>query len=109
VRLFIVSNNRSDRAKNFSQALDIDYINRAKKPSPKGLIVAMERCCIEPEHTAMVGDQIYTDVAAGKGCGVKTIVVRPISLKNPLLAVRYFAEFPFRLARKMKGDNIGKI
>ncbi len=102
IGLFIVSNNRSGRTKNFAAALDIDYINRAKKPSVKGLLAAMEKSGAKPGNTAMVGDQIYTDVAAGKRCGVKTILLHPLSLKNPILAARYAAEFPFRAAGKKK-------
>ena len=47
-------------------------------------------------------DQIYTDVLCGSIAGAYTVVVRPISLKNPLHALRYAAESPFRLLYKVK-------
>jgi len=49
-----------------------------------------------PEHSAMVGDQFFTDAIAAFGAGVKALYVSPISLSNPLLAARHRAETPFR-------------
>ena len=56
-----------------------------------------------PDETAILGDQIYTDILCGINCGIKSICVRPICIsRNPLLAIRYFFEMPFRLAYKAK-------
>ena len=45
------------------------------KPSP----LAMELICsehnIDKSRTAMVGDTLYTDIAFGNGCGVRTVLV----------------------------------
>ena len=54
------------------------------------------------ERVCIIGDQIYTDVLCGSIAGAYTVVVRPISLKNPLHALRYAAETPFRLLYKVK-------
>ena len=96
ITLFFVSNNRSDRAKNFAEQLEIAYINRAAKPCKKGLIQAMQLTGKKITETALVGDQSYTDVLAANRAGVTSILVQPISLKNPLLALRYGLELPFR-------------
>lgn len=37
----------------------------------------MEAAGEGPEHTVMVGDQVFTDVVAGNLAGVRTILVRP--------------------------------
>ena len=54
------------------------------------------------ERVCIIGDQIYTDVLCGSIAGAYTVVVRPISLKNPPHALRYAAESPFRLLYKVK-------
>jgi len=102
VDLMIVSNSRSDRPERFAESLDINYIKLAKKPSRKGVIRAMKlkgRC---ESETALAGDQVYTDALAANRSGVTSIVVEPISLKNPLLAARYVLEIPFRALCKDK-------
>jgi 4-nitrophenyl phosphatase len=43
------------------------------KPEPTLLHVAMARIGVSPETTAMVGDQIESDIRAGKAAGIATI------------------------------------
>ena len=101
IKLFFVSNNNGDRPAIFSEKLGVPYIKSAMKPSRRGVIKAMERCGCTKKETALVGDQSYTDVLCANRSGVTSILVHPISLKNPLLAVRYVLELPFRaLARE---------
>lgn len=100
ITLFIVSNNRGVRPQIFSEKLDIPYIKCACKPSPKGIYAAMEKVGAPKEKTALVGDQIYTDMLAANKAGVTGILVEPIKFTNPLLAVRYFFELPFRHTKR---------
>jgi len=102
IKLFFVSNNHGSRPAVFSEKLGIPYIKAAAKPSRKGVLTAMERCGCTRSETALVGDQSYTDVLCANRSGVTSILVRPISLKNPLLAIRYFFELPFIMAAKEK-------
>jgi len=103
---FLVSNNRGRRPELFSAALEMDYVKRAGKPGVRGMRAAMERLGAAPEETALAGDQIYTDAVAAKRCGVRMLLVRPIRLSNPLLAVRYALEMPFRLpVRKINTEE----
>ena len=102
---FILSNNRGDRPARFAAQLGVDYVNRAKKPGIRTAMRIMRERGYLPEETAIVGDQIYTDVLCAARCGVKSICVRPICIsRNPLLAARYFLELPFRGGRK-NGQN----
>ena len=58
----------------------------------------MEQAGVTKEQTAIVGDQIFTDILGGNRAGVSTILVRPIRLAgNPGRYLRYAAELPFRL------------
>ena len=58
----------------------------------------MERMGVTKEQTAIIGDQVFTDVLGGNRAGVSTILVEPIRLAgNPGRYLRYAAEWPFRL------------
>lgn len=98
VTLFVLSNNRhADRPRIFCEAMDIPFIGHAGKPQTPSFFKAMERVGVKPEQTAIVGDQIFTDILGGNRAGVTTILVKPIRLAgNPGRYVRYAAELPFR-------------
>lgn len=103
---FIVSNNHGKRPELFAQALGIGYIAGAGKPSRRSLRQVMAEKGVEPEHTAIMGDQIYTDVFCGRRAGIFTIAVTPLAMfRNPVIALRYFLEFPFRLLYKIRRKN----
>lgn len=99
VTLFILSNNRHEsRPRIFAEGLDVPYIGHAGKPKTPSFVRAMERMGVTKEQTAIIGDQIFTDVLGGNRAGVTTILVKPIRLAgNPGRYVRYAAELPFRL------------
>lgn len=99
VTLFILSNNRHEsRPRTFAQALDVPYIGHAGKPKTASFVKAMEQMGVAPEQTAIVGDQIFTDVLGGNRAGVATILIKPIRLAgNPGRYLRYAVEVPFRL------------
>lgn len=104
VTLFVLSNNRhADRPRVFCDALGVPFIGHAGKPKTPSFIQAMERMGVTREQTAIVGDQIFTDVLGGNRAGVRTILVRPIRLAgNPGRYLRYAAELPFRLMTKRR-------
>jgi len=97
IKLFVVSNSiRKGRVEAFAEALEIDYIKGARKPSPDGLQQVMDAEDFNKNESALVGDQVYTDVLAANRAGVVSIVVRPRQFTNPFLALRYALEAPFR-------------
>ena len=97
---FIFSNNKGDRPMLFAEQLGLEYVKLAKKPRQNVLHQVLEAKGYTPQQTAIIGDQIYTDVLCGTIGGLYTIVVKPILLHNPLHTLRYWAEFPFRLMGK---------
>jgi uncharacterized protein len=74
----IISNGRGARIKLFAEKLGLPYVAKALKPFPHGVYVAMAKLDFRSEHTAIVGDQIFADVLAGRWAGIKSILVRPI-------------------------------
>ena len=100
---FIFSNNKGDRPAMFAEQLNVEFVKLAKKPRQGMLHTVLEQKGKTPAQTAIIGDQIYTDVLCGAIGGLYSIVVRPILLHNPLHTLRYWAEFPFRMFAKQKG------
>jgi len=99
--LYIVSNSaREGRVGTFAQALGVDAIMSARKPSRKGLLRAIGTSGFSAENSALVGDQIFTDTLAANRAGVVSIIVKPRQQANPILALRYALEAPFRAACK---------
>ncbi len=78
LRVCLVSNGREQRIRQFAKGLDVPYVARALKPMPLGILTAMRRLGVRPQETAMVGDQLFADVMAGRLARVFTILVRPI-------------------------------
>lgn len=97
IELFILSNNHGQRPALYSKQLGIDYINRAKKPNAKNALDVISRKGYDLSETALIGDQIYTDVLCAVRCNILPVCVRPICIsRNPLMAIRYLFELPFR-------------
>lgn len=107
VTLFLLSNSRKPkRPAHFAHALGISYLGRAGKPKTGGFIKVMEEQDIPAEACAMVGDQIFTDVLGANLAGVRSILVKPISLAgNPGRYLRYWAELPMRFLSRNRRWN----
>ena len=93
--LCIVSNSRKKRVIQFSEAYGVSCVTHARKPFPKGIRTALERYELSPRRTALVGDQIYTDVLGANCSGLVSILVTPIHLHNIWLRLRHILEKPF--------------
>ncbi len=81
-KLFIVSNNSKDRGGKLAREVDIPAIWYAVKPRRRAFRKALEQMGLTPGETAVVGDQIFTDVLGGNRLGLHTILVTPISEKE---------------------------
>lgn len=79
VTVMILSNNRSTRrVETFCGELGIRYVGHAGKPGTRGYRHAMEQTGTPPEHTAMLGDKLLTDVLGAKRAGVLALMVEPL-------------------------------
>ncbi len=78
-RMCLVSNSLGPRVARFSAELDIPAIARAAKPRRRSFRQAMEIMGTTAEHTAVIGDQIFTDVLGGNRLHLFTVLVTPLS------------------------------
>lgn len=81
-RLFIVSNNSREHGGQLALDLDIPAIWYAVKPRRRAFRKALQMMELTAQETAVIGDQIFTDVLGGNRLGLYTILVTPISDKE---------------------------
>ena len=74
-RLCIVSNNLSARVEEFSRHVGVPGISKAAKPRRRGFWQAMALMRTQPSNTAVIGDQVFTDILGGNRLGLYTILV----------------------------------
>lgn len=77
-----VSNNHRERVEKFAEEFDAYYVHDSGKPFLFGIKRAMRKMGAKKENTILIGDQIFTDVYAGKRAGLLTIMVNPIEAKE---------------------------
>lgn len=74
----LASNGGGHRIRPFAERLDVPFVARALKPLPFSLKRMAVRLGFAPPRTAMVGDQVFADIMAGRLAGMQTFLVAPI-------------------------------
>ena len=106
IELCVVSNSHKSRVPDFCEKYHISCVVHAGKPGTRGIRCAVERNNISAEQTALVGDQIYTDVLGANRAGVTSLLVRSIHNHNIWLKLRHLLEIPFiAMAGKRRVNN----
>lgn len=78
-QVVIVSNNNKLRVSAFADPIVVPYISSAKKPMNASFRRAMGLMKLTEKETAVVGDQMLTDVLGGNRLGLFTILVQPVA------------------------------
>jgi HAD superfamily phosphatase (TIGR01668 family) len=80
IKTCVVSNtHRKDRLKRLSDSIHSDFVFGVAKPGSRGFMLAMEKMGTTPEISAMIGDQIFTDVFGANRVGCLSIHMPPLS------------------------------
>jgi len=74
----IISNNRPRRVFGLAEEIGLPAVCRGVKPLPAPFRRALAVLGTAPEETAVVGDQIFTDILGGNRLGLYTILVAPL-------------------------------
>ncbi|MCL2189104.1 MAG: YqeG family HAD IIIA-type phosphatase [Defluviitaleaceae bacterium] len=77
----LLTNNTNGRLRLFSH-LQLNGIANALKPMTRGVRQAMQLMGTTQAQTAIIGDQLFSDVWAGKNAGITTILVKPLTEKD---------------------------
>ena len=89
VGMMIVSNNTEERVRPFAEILGLPYVVDGKKPGTDGMRRAAEKLGgLRPEETAVIGDQIFTDILGANLCGMRSVLLDPLS-PDPSATVRF--------------------
>jgi HAD superfamily phosphatase (TIGR01668 family) len=102
----IASNNHAPRVELFNQKIGVFATCESKKPSAKAVKAACEHFGLKPEETAVIGDQIFTDVWCARNAGSLAILVKPIPYpENLFFKCKRVLEKPFIRAYRKKHKN----
>jgi HAD superfamily phosphatase (TIGR01668 family) len=82
IGLAFVSNNNWERVELFNGEIGIPAFAKSGKPFGKTLRRVIKLYRSDAGHTAMLGDQLLTDVFAGKHIGATALLVPPIKDKT---------------------------
>jgi hypothetical protein len=89
IKIVIASNTlHTGRLRQLAAKMNIPFVDRVRKPFVGGFLRAMELMGVSVEQTAVVGDQIFTDVLCGNWLGMTTILLRPPLAKEEFLSTR---------------------
>lgn len=81
-KLCIVSNNSTTRVNNLARQMRVPCVERAVKPLRRAFLRGMHILGARPENTAVIGDQLFTDILGGNRLGLYTILVVPLPGKE---------------------------
>ncbi|MDD3022854.1 MAG: YqeG family HAD IIIA-type phosphatase [Syntrophomonadaceae bacterium] len=96
----ILSNNGEQRVLEVAQSLNIPYVHRAQKPRRGGFNRALAIMGTKTSETAVIGDQIFTDVLGGNRAGLFTILVMPIN-KREFMGTKVSRAFEYFVLRRL--------
>ena len=82
IKVCVVSNNGPARLSRVAGIEEIPSVCRAIKPRKHPFRKAMKMLGVTPGETAVVGDQIFTDILGGNRLGLYTILVMPMPGKE---------------------------
>lgn len=83
IAFYIASNNTSKRVQRFASTLGIKALSGLRKPFSSRLKKLLEKEGLDKDKTVLVGDQVMTDVIAGNGAGIRTILTEKLVPEDP--------------------------
>jgi len=78
----LLTNNTPRRMKRFNEGMRLNGVANGLKPFTRGVRRAMQIMGTGRKQTVIIGDQLLSDVWAGKNAGIGTILVKPITEKD---------------------------
>ena len=79
VKLIVVSNNYKKRVAPFAAQFNLPFVSFACKPFPVGYLRAKKMAGTPRRECLVVGDQIFTDILGANLCGMRSVLLDPLS------------------------------
>ena len=86
--LIVVSNNYKKRVAPFANMVGLPFVSYACKPLPLGYLRAKKLAGVRVGECLVVGDQIFTDIIGANLCGMKSVLLDPLT-PDPTAAIRF--------------------
>ena len=97
-KICLLTNNTAKRVGTYNENLNLIAIHGALKPLTSGVKRALRELNAERSEAAIIGDQLFSDIWAGRNARITTIMVKPVSKKD-IMTVRW-KRYPERLFMK---------
>ncbi len=94
--IVIVSNNWTNRVRDIAADLGVALVRGAGKPFPSAFRNGMRILGTTPSETAVIGDQLFTDVLGANRLGLHTVLVVPLS-EREMLHTRLLRRLEYRV------------
>ncbi len=107
INICLVSNNTEERVNLFNKDLRLVTRHRAAKPLTFRLKSAMKEIGALPEESAIIGDQIFTDVLCGNSMKMTTVLVEPIEGKENMF-FKFKRSLEKKIINHMKSNSAGE-
>lgn len=102
IRACVVSNNKErKRVAVVAEQLEIPFVFRATKPRGRAFRAGMNLLGTGHKDTAVIGDQLFTDILGGNRLGLYTILVAPIN-DHEFIGTRFMRQMEKVLVWLMK-------
>jgi HAD superfamily phosphatase (TIGR01668 family) len=100
IKICLLSNSFwSKRSERIAERLQCPNVKEARKPGKSGFKRALAALGTPPHSTAIVGDQMFTDILGGNRMGIYTIMVTPMH-PHEFVYTRIISRPPERLLLK---------
>lgn len=105
--VYIISNNKEHRVKEYTKNLNIKYFYDVKKPRVKKIKKIIEVNNIDLNMTLSIGDQIMTDVLMANKLKIDVVLLKPLTIKDePITFIPRLLDKFFR--KKIYKRNLSK-
>lgn len=107
IDLLILSNGQRDRVAHWAHSLGIPGLSLVGKPFRYAFRRGLKMLGSEPARTAMVGDQLFTDVLGANLMGLFSVLVTPLS-PGKLPHTRLLRRVEKRILRRGNGEPVDR-
>lgn len=104
-KLCLASNNSRARVDAVARSLNIPYVYNAGKPRRRAFRHAMKILECAPGETAVIGDQVFTDVLGGNRLHLLTVLVVPMNPRE-FIGTRIVRLLERMILRKIKRTEV---
>lgn len=104
IEVVVISNNRHDRVKTYADGLGVEFTWSTGKPFARKINKFISEKGLNKENIMLVGDQLMTDVVAGKRAKIRTILTEKLVKEDqPTTRFNRIFDKPIRKHLNKKG------